>query len=39
MLGYDYEEVAETLSLPLGTIKSRISRARSALRHILGDVV
>jgi RNA polymerase sigma-70 factor, ECF subfamily len=39
MLGYDYEEVAETLSLPLGTIKSRISRARSALRHILGEVV
>ncbi len=38
-LGYDYEEVAETLGLPLGTIKSRISRARSALRKVLGDVV
>ncbi len=37
--GLDYEEVAETLALPLGTIKSRISRARTALRKVLGDVV
>ncbi len=37
-LGYDYEEVAEALSLPLGTVKSRISRARDALESLLGEV-
>ena len=30
--GYDYSEAAEMLDLPLGTVKSRLSRARSALR-------
>lgn len=33
--GYDYSEAAELLSLPLGTIKSRLSRARAALRDTL----
>jgi RNA polymerase sigma-70 factor (ECF subfamily) len=33
--GYDYAEAAEALSLPLGTVKSRLSRARSALRDSL----
>lgn len=33
--GYDYAETAEILELPLGTIKSRLSRARSALRDDL----
>jgi RNA polymerase sigma-70 factor (ECF subfamily) len=34
--GYDYTEAAELLNLPLGTVKSRLSRARSALRdHLL----
>jgi RNA polymerase sigma-70 factor (ECF subfamily) len=33
--GYDYTEAAEMLSLPLGTVKSRLSRARSALRDQL----
>jgi RNA polymerase sigma-70 factor (ECF subfamily) len=39
--GYDYNEAAELLGLPLGTIKSRLSRARSALRDTLmqGGVV
>ncbi len=33
--GYDYAEAAEMLALPLGTVKSRLSRARSALRDQL----
>lgn len=30
-----YDEIADTLGLDLGTVKSRLSRARSALRKIL----
>jgi RNA polymerase sigma-70 factor (ECF subfamily) len=33
--GYDYSEAAEILALPLGTVKSRLSRARAALRDAL----
>lgn len=33
--GYDYAEAAEMLGLPLGTVKSRLSRARSTLRDQL----
>ncbi|BAM00396.1 MULTISPECIES: RNA polymerase sigma factor [Caldilinea] len=33
--GYDYAEAAELLGLPLGTVKSRLSRARAALRDQL----
>lgn len=33
--GYDYGETAQMLKLPLGTVKSRLSRARSALRDAL----
>lgn len=33
--GYDYAEAADLLHVPLGTVKSRLSRARAALRDQL----
>jgi RNA polymerase sigma-70 factor, ECF subfamily len=33
--GYDYQEAADHLGLPLGTVKSRLSRARATLRDRL----
>src|SRR6185436_1786430 len=33
--GYAYEEIAETLDLPLGTVKTYIHRARNELRGYL----
>lgn len=33
-LGYDYQEAAEILSLPVGTVKSRVHRAREALKEL-----
>lgn len=35
--GYKYEEIAEKLSMPLGTVKSRIFFTRQKLREMLGD--
>lgn len=35
--GYKYDEIAEKLSLPLGTVKSRIFFARKRLQEILKD--
>lgn len=33
--GYDYQEIAELLTIPLGTVKSRIHSARMQLRKLL----
>lgn len=33
--GYAYDEIAEIVELPMGTVKSRISRARTRLRDYL----
>ena len=35
--GYKYEEIAEKLGMPLGTVKSRIFFTRKRLREILKD--
>jgi RNA polymerase sigma-70 factor, ECF subfamily len=37
MFGMSYREVASTLRLPQGTVKSRVHRARAALIEALGD--
>lgn len=35
VLGYSYEEIAEHLDIPLGTVRSRIHRGRGRLREAL----
>lgn len=37
--GFSYEELAETAGIPLGTVKSKLHRARMALRKILAPVI
>lgn len=36
--GFSYAEAAEVLDVPVGTIMSRLNRARGALRERLGDM-
>jgi RNA polymerase sigma-70 factor (ECF subfamily) len=37
--GFRYEELAEAAGIPLGTVKSKLHRARMALRKMLAPVV
>ena len=37
LLGYDYETAAEILELPLGTIRSRLARAREHMTLLLQE--
>jgi RNA polymerase sigma-70 factor (ECF subfamily) len=35
--GFTYEEVSVALAIPIGTVRSRLSRARRQVRELLGD--
>jgi RNA polymerase sigma-70 factor (ECF subfamily) len=35
VLGHSYEDAADILGIPIGTVRSRVSRARAALQEKL----
>jgi len=35
VVGFSYQEIAETLNIPVGTVRSRIHRGRSLLKQVL----
>src|ERR1700744_2301666 len=35
--GMSYEAVAEVVGIPIGTVRSRLSRGRTALRNLMDD--
>jgi RNA polymerase sigma-70 factor (ECF subfamily) len=39
VLGFDYESAATTLNIPIGTVRSRLARAREHLGHQLDEVI
>ena len=39
ILGFDYESAAHSLEIPIGTVRSRLARAREQLGQQLDDVI
>jgi RNA polymerase sigma-70 factor (ECF subfamily) len=39
ILGFDYESAAQSLEIPIGTVRSRLARAREQLGQQLDDVI
>ena len=36
-MGYDYETISEVLEVPIGTVRSRLARARAIMTKLLED--